>query len=114
MNQEDATSPVLRGLSAETLKKRVKQRLFRAIDYLSIFVFIVVVYSGAALADYLLFLLLWALLDDEVQRYPIVANALDYARIGLGLLFISSAVIHGVISTYSQIKLDMKLANEEE
>jgi len=114
MSQEDTATPVSISLSAEALRNRVKQRLFRALDYLSIFAFIVIVYGSAVLADYLLFLLLWALLDDEVRKYPVVARALDYARIGLALLFIFSAVVHGVISTYSQIRLDMKLANEGE
>ncbi len=101
-------------LDRERIKQRLKDRFYRAIDYLSIYTFILVVYGGAVVTDYLLFLLLWSLLQDEVNKYPLVALGLDYARIGLALLFIASAVIHGAISTYSQIKLDIALAKEGE
>lgn len=99
-------------------RKRIKQRLldrfYRAVDYLSIYAFILVVYGGAVITDYLLFLLLWSLLNNDVNKYPMVASGLDYARIGLALLFIAGAVSHGVISTYSQIKTDITLAKESE
>jgi hypothetical protein len=61
-----------------------------------------------------LFLLLWFVLSEEVEKYPLVKQALDYARIGLALLFITSAIIHGLLSTYSQIRLDLELAQEGE
>lgn len=96
------------------LSRRVVSRYYRALDYLSIYAFILVVYGGAVVTDYLLFLLLWALLGEEVKLYPIVTAAFHYARIGLALLFIATAIIHGFISTTSQIKLDLKLAKEGE
>lgn len=43
----------------------------------------------------------------------LVAAALDYARIGLALLFITSAVVHGLISSYMQVKLDLTLTKED-
>lgn len=101
-------------MTAEQLKKRIKSRFYRALDYLSIYIFIIIVYGGATIAEYLLFSLLWLLLSEDVQKYPIISLALDYARIGLGLLFISSAFVHGALSTYHQIKLDFRLAKEGE
>ena len=101
-----------RALNKEKIKRRITARYYRALDYLSVYIFIIVVYGGAVASDYLLFIILWGLLKDDVQKYPLVASGLDYARIGLALLFISSAVIHGVISTYSQVKLDLVLSKE--
>jgi hypothetical protein len=72
-----------------------------------------VVYGAAVLADYLLFLMLWSLLREHAQLYPLIAQALDYARMGLALLFILAALIHGCISTAAQIRLDVMLAREE-
>ena len=57
---------------------------------------------------------MWSLLTEEVKKYPLVTLGLDYARIGLALLFIVSAVVHGIISTYSLIKRDFKLSKEVE
>lgn len=98
----------------EATAKNVLYRFYRALDYLSIYAFILVVYGGALITDYLLFLLIWTLLKEDVEKYPIVAQGFDYARIGLALLFIAGAVIHGIISTISQIRLDYTLSQEGE
>lgn len=96
----------------EVTGRNVAYRFYRALDYLSIYAFVLVVYGGALITDYLLFFLMWALLKEEVEKYPIVAQGFDYARIGLALLFIAGALIHGIISTISQIKLDYALSQE--
>jgi hypothetical protein len=96
------------------IRQRISDRFFRALDYISIFAFIFLVYGTAVFFDYLLFGLLWRLLSDDVNKYPIVALGFDYARIGLALLFIAGAIVHGIISTISQIQLDIKLAQEGE
>lgn len=99
---------------SESVQKRIADRYYRALDYLSIYVFILIVYGAALVTDYLLFALMWALLSDDVKKYRVVAMGFDYARIGLALLFILGALVHGVISTYSQVQLDLKLAKENE
>lgn len=101
-------------LNRQRTRQRLSARFYRAVDYVSIYIFVLVVYGGAVVTDYLLFALLWLLLRDEVTKYPLVALGLDYARIGLALLFILSAVVHGTISAYSQIKLDIKLSRQGE
>jgi hypothetical protein len=67
---------------------------------------------GGVVTDYILFSLLWRLLSEEVQKYPIISLAFDYARIGVALFFLFAALVHGLISTYNQIKLDMTLSRE--
>lgn len=96
------------------IKTRVIQRLYRAVDYLSIYTFICIVYGSSLIASSLLFQLIWFLLSEEVATYPTINLAFHYARIALALLSIVCAVIHGIISTYSQIKLDLRLAREDE
>ena len=98
----------------QRLKQEIVSRYFRALNYLSIYAFILVVYSGALATDYLLFLLVEWLLRDDVQRYSLVALWFDYARTGLALMLIVSAFVHGIISTYSQVKLDLMLSREGE
>ena len=65
------------------------------------------------MTDYALFFVLWKLVSEDVKNYPLVEIALDYAKIGLALLLIISGMIHGIISTWSQIRLDRKLSREE-
>lgn len=97
----------------ERLLYNVKDRFYRACNYFSIYAFIFIVYSGALLTDYLLFGFMQWLLRNDVQNYPIVETWFNYARIGLALLFIVAAVIHGVLSTYGQIRLDVELSKED-
>lgn len=96
----------------DRVRAKVEDRLYRALNYVSIFVFILIVYGGALITDYLLFQLMWALLSEEIQQYPVVEQAFSFARIGLALMFIAGAVIHGMLSTYSQVRLDISLMNE--
>ena len=98
----------------ELIRRQIIGRGFRAINYISIYVFIFVVYGGALFTDYGLFSLMWWLLSEDVKQYGIISLLFDYTRIGLALLFIATAIIHGVISTYSQIKLDITLMHEDE
>jgi hypothetical protein len=94
--------------------REIQGRYFRALNYLSIYAFIIIVYGGALLTDYTLFFLISWLLKEDIQKYSIVALWFDFARIGLALLLIILAVTHGIISTYTQIKLDIQLSREGE
>jgi hypothetical protein len=96
----------------EAVLQNIKRRYYRALNYLSIYVFIIVVYGGALLTEYALFALMTWLLRDDVAKYSLVAIWFDYARIGLALLFIFSGVAHGIISTVGQIRLDLALSRE--
>ena len=96
------------------IRYKVEQRLYRALNYISVFLFILLVYGGALITDYLLFKLIWVLLSDDIQKYSVVSQVFDFARIGLAFLFILSAIIHGIVSTYSQVRLDIALLSEGE
>ncbi len=113
-NEQPAKTVSAKFFDKEIVRLRLISRLYRAFDYLTIYLFILVVYGGAVISDYLLFLLLWSLLGADIKQYSLVSIGFDYARIGLALLFITSAVIHGIISTYSQVMLDIKLSKEGE
>jgi hypothetical protein len=95
-------------------KRRLRQRFFRALNYLSLYAYIIVVWGGALLTDYLLLWLIAWLLREDIARYPIVALWFDYARISLAFLLIILAVVHGILSTISQIKMDWALSRRVE
>lgn len=94
-------------------KRTQRIRFFRALNYISIYFFILVVYGGLLIFDYFLFQIMWWVISPDATKYPLISSALDFAKMGLGLLFILGALIHGFISTYSQIQLDLKLLEEE-
>ena len=62
--------------------------------------------------DYIFFGLVWAVLKEDT-KYPIVLMALEYAKIGLALLAIVAGFFHGALSTWSQIRFDIKMLKEE-
>lgn len=98
----------------DLVKQRVGSRIWRAVNYLSIYAFVTVVYGGAIITDYILFYLIETLIKDDVERYPFVEEWFNYAKVGLALLLIVSAIVHGILSTYSQVKLDLAFLKEDE
>jgi len=93
---------------------RIRDRYFRALNYVSIYVYVIVVYGGALISDYFLFWLISWLLSEDVQRYPVIALWFDYARIGLAWLLIVCGITHGFLSTYKQVKLEIALSRERD
>jgi hypothetical protein len=106
------TPPAVMNESDKAWSEIRRKRLYPALNYVALYMFILIVYGGALLTDSLLFGLMWWLLGDDA-RDPLVSQTFTYAKAGLSLLFIASAIIHGVLSTYSQIKLDWKLSQDE-
>jgi hypothetical protein len=51
-------------------------------------------------------------LREDIERHPFLAEWFDRLKIGLALLLMVFALVHGVISTYSQIKLDRRTSDE--
>ena len=95
-------------------KQQRELRLERIKNYFSIYVFILVVYGGALITEYLLVSLMAQLLSDDVARYPIVSAGFDYARIGLALLAIALSVVHGILAVVSQVRMEIELLQEGE
>ena len=95
-------------------KQQRELRFERIKNYLSIYLFILIVYGGALITDYLLFELMAWLLRDVVAAYAIVATWFHWLNVGLALFAMVAALVHGVISTISQVKLDIKLSGEDE
>jgi mannitol-specific phosphotransferase system IIBC component len=91
---------------------KLNKRYYKALNYLSIYVYVIIVYGTGLIADYILFALIDMLIIEDTKKYPIVAVWFEHAKIGLALLFISCAVIHGVFSTIGQIKTDYTLSRE--
>ena len=88
---------------------RLRVRFWRAIDYLSIFAFTLVVYSAAVAADFLFFEFLSRLLSIDAREYPVVAAAFRIFKTGLALLAILLGCVHAAHSAISQVRLDREL-----
>lgn len=93
----------------EKFTRRLSNRARRIIDYATESLAILIIWAVALLADYALFQLLWALWDSQIEKFPLVAIALDLGRVLLGIMFIIGGVIHGLFSLYGQIKMDWEL-----
>ncbi len=91
---------------------RLRIRFWRAIDYLSIFAFTLVVYSAAVAADFLFFEFLSRLLSLDAREYPVVAAAFRIFKISLALLAILLGCVHAAHSAFNQFRLDRDLSRE--
>lgn len=114
MTEQNPTVSPAHISDSEKIKQAISLRYYRGLNYISIYGFILVVYGGALLTDFALFQLMWVLFKDDVTKYQWIALGFDYVRIGLAGLFLINAIIHGIFSTISQIKLDLVLAKEDE
>lgn len=98
----------------ERVMRRIRDRYFRALNYVSIYVYVILVYGGALISDYFLFWLISRLLSEDIRQYPVIALWFNYVRIGLAWSLIVCAITHGFLSTYKQVKLDIALSRERE
>jgi hypothetical protein len=86
----------------------------RAIRYLGLFLYIIIVYGGLLLTDYALLGLVGWLVRDEIASHPILAMFFDSLKVGLALFIMVGALIHGFLSLITLIKLDFAVAKELE
>lgn len=91
-----------------------RRRLFRALNYLTIYVYILVVYGGAIVTDFAFFQIVQILIADDANRYPLVSLWLDFARVILALLLLIFAIIHAILSTLQQIRMDWSSLRKDE
>jgi hypothetical protein len=95
------------------LRKQIQIRFWRTLNYLSIFVFIIVIYSGFFLTEYILLREVAAFLAEDVREFSIIDIWFKNARIGLAFLMMLVAFVHGIIATYEQMKIDRAISSEK-
>jgi hypothetical protein len=100
--------------AALELRSQMGIRFWRALNYLSVFLFIIVVYSGFFLTEYILLREVAAFLAEDVKEFPIIDIWFKNARIGLAFLMMIVAFIHGIIATYEQVKIDRAISAEKQ
>jgi hypothetical protein len=87
-------------------------RRFKRIVYLNVFylaclaVYQVTFYLATQMALYML--------GEERQDYWIIAQAVDYARIGLALLSIAGIFVQGALGVWAQFQIDRRLSKEKD
>jgi hypothetical protein len=116
MAESPAPSPEDRAGSdvASSFRRQVRVRFYRLLNYIALFVFIVLVNGGLLSADFILFSMVEWFLHKDVQKYPLVAMWFDYAKIALAFLILLAAVIHGILSMITQIRIDLMTSRELE
>ena len=91
---------------------RIRVRFFRALDYLSLFAFIIVVYGAAVVLDYAFFEGLVHLLKRSADESPFIASLLHYFKVGLALIAMGLGAVHAGHLARSQWRLDRELSKE--
>jgi len=98
--------------SAEKVKEQIKNRFWRAVNYMSISLFYLFVYGFGVICEYVLYSLIWYLLGEEIRNYPVIKSAVSYSQIGLALMTITGAIVHGMFSILGQLQMERHLAQE--
>jgi hypothetical protein len=92
----------------EKFLENLKVRFYKALDYLILFVYLLVVSICALLVDYILILVLSLLVADDIEKFPIIAQAFIWFKIGSGFLIFIAAIVHSFFSAASQIRNEVE------
>jgi hypothetical protein len=96
----------------DIFSQNLRTRFYKALDYLTLFVYVVVVSVGALVADYFIVYAIQLTVLPAVLKYPIVSQAFDWFQIGSAFLALIAAGIHAFFSVYSQVKFEVQTAKE--
>lgn len=99
----------------DRVRNKLRRRFYRSLDYLSSYAFLLIIYGGFLFTEHsLLSLVVWLLRNTTVAKCHIVAQFFEFAQIGLALLVVINALVHGIFSTISLIKIDLATSKEIE
>lgn len=108
-----ATIQITTPPSNEAIRHEIVNRFWRSLNYISISVCLLVVYSCYITADYLLFSLIFWFMGDSIAQEPLIARVVRYLQIGIALAGILAAITHCYYSTTGQIDLDRRFSKED-
>ena len=106
MSKQNPTDP------KDIFIQKSKSRFFKGLDYLTLFIYVVVVSVCALLADYIIILAIEFTVASDISSYPIVSQAFDWFKIGSAFLVLIAAAVHAFFSAWSQIKFEIETARE--
>ncbi len=84
--------------------KNFRGRFYKGLDYLSLFLYALIVAVGAFLADFILIAVLEFLIASTISKYPVVAIAFDWFQIGSASLTLVTAFVFVLFSALSQMR----------
>lgn len=87
-------------------------RYYRALDYLTLFIYSLVVSSAAFLVDYFLVFIVKLVVTSAVSQYPQVSIMFDWFQIGSAALALVVAFIFSFFSAFSQVRFAYDTSRE--
>ncbi|HEX8681668.1 MAG TPA: hypothetical protein VF707_05090 [Ardenticatenaceae bacterium] len=98
----------------EIIARRIRLRILYALDYVSLYALIIVIYSGSLATDYIILEMVTLVLETELARSTTIARFFDFLRTGLALMTVVLGIAHGLISTISLILADYDASINED
>ena len=92
----------------EVFHRNARGRFYRALDYLTLFLYVTVVSIGALVADLLIVYVIALTVKGAVSKYNVVAVAFDWFQIGSAFLVLIGALTHACFSAFSQVKFEVE------
>jgi len=101
-------------LTVAQYQDRLKRRLYRTLDYVSIAFSTLAIYAAFLVADYLLIELIEYLARAELAGANSLATFFKSVKVGLVLLGFILCFVHGLRAAWEQYQLDSRLTQEDE
>jgi hypothetical protein len=96
------------------VRNKLQERFYRSLDYLSSYAFLLIIYGGFLFTEHSLFSFVDWLLHDTVAKFRVAKQFFEFTQLGLALLVVINALVHGILSTISLIKIDLATSKEIE
>lgn len=122
MRRRRGAMPSAQPVDSETIAPRdAKQqftrnfrvRLYNALDYLTLFTYVLIVTIGALGADLIMVRAIEMVVNDSIAQYQIVRQAFDWFRIGSAFLIFVGAGLHAVFSAWSLLRVEVEAASPD-
>src|SRR6185437_4603994 len=101
-------------LTVEQYKERMRRRLYRTLNYVSISTSILFIFGAGYIVEYLLIWLVERVSKGELGNSSFLARFFEATKVGLALLTIVVAAVHGIRASGDQYRRDAQLSREDE
>src|SRR5690349_10739908 len=97
----------------DRFRRNSKIRFYLLLDYLGLFLYILLVSASALLLDFLLIQVLEFFLSEEIADSDVIWLFFHWYKIGSAFLVLIAAMVHSAFSAASQIKFDAGIFKDD-
>ena len=112
-NQPSRNESQPEGSSIKRYQNQMKERFWMTLNYLSISFSSALIFGFAALCEYVLAVVIWSILGEDIRASEIMSTIAQVAQIAVFVLTLVAFVIHAGYSLYGTYQVDKQFAGNK-